>query len=191
MARFDFSRLSVLVVEDSQFMRSLIIGILRALGVERILTAENGEEAIAIMSPGAKKTQSMVGMSGVDIIVSDMFMPIVDGLMFLHWVRLSDKSPDRFLPFIMISAAADRDVIIKARDAGVDEFLAKPFSAANLASRFTQVIEHGRQYVYSPTYFGPDRRRRNIPASEERRKNTKDDIEVVHSGKEMAKLKKQ
>ncbi|RED48131.1 response regulator [Aestuariispira insulae] len=189
MARFDFSRLSVLVVEDSQFMRSLIIGILRALGVERILTAENGEEAIAVMSPGGKKTQSMVGMTGVDIIVSDMFMPVVDGLMFLHWIRLSDKSPDRFLPFIMISAAADRDVIIKARDAGVDEFLAKPFSAANLASRFTQVIEHPRQVVYCPTYFGPDRRRRNIPAKEEKRVNTQNDVEIIHSGKEMAALK--
>ncbi|WP_259782507.1 response regulator [Aestuariispira ectoiniformans] len=189
MARLDFSRLSVLVVEDSQFMRSLIIGILRALGVERVMTAENGEEAIAILSPATKKTQSMVGMSGVDVIISDMFMPVVDGNMLLRWVRLSAKSPDRFLPFIMCSAAADRDVIIKARDAGVDEFLAKPFSANAMAQRLVAVVEHGRPYIYCPTYFGPDRRRRTVPVRNDRRVMSKDEIETVYSGKELAALK--
>lgn len=189
MARLDFSRLSVLVVEDSQFMRSLLVGILRALSIERILTAENGEEAISILSPATKKKQSMVGLTGVDVVISDMFMPVVDGNMLLRWIRLSEKSPDRFLPFIMCSAAADREIIVKARDAGVTEFLAKPFSANTVAQRLTAIVEHPRQFIYCPTYFGPDRRRKSTPAKDERRTTTKDDIETIHSGKELAALR--
>ena len=190
MARYDFTRMSILLVEDSQFMRGLMTGILRALGVERIIIANDGEEAIAIMSPAGKSKGSMVGHSGVDIVISDYFMPVVDGSMFLRWVRMAPKSPDRFLPFIMMSAAADRDVIIKSRDAGVDEFLAKPFSAEGISQRLVSVIERPRPIIYCPTYFGPDRRRREIPAKIERRIMKKEDIEVVHSGKEMGALQK-
>lgn len=187
MARYDFSRLSVLLVEDSNFMRSLFITVLRAIGVERITTAENGEEAIAIMRPSKKTT--MVGMTGIDLIISDYYMPVLDGGMFLRWIRRSEMSPDRFLPFIMVSAAADKDVIFEARDAGVDEFLAKPFSAEMLAARISAVVENQRQFIYTPTYFGPDRRRKPRPAEKERRVTTDQDIEIVYSGKEMSALK--
>lgn len=189
MARYDFSRLSVLVVEDSAFMRSIFINVLRALGVERITVAENGEQAIKIMRPVAATQTSMVGVTGIDIVLCDYFMPTVDGAMFLRWLRRSDKSPDRFIPTVMVSAAADMEVLFTARDAGVDEFLAKPFSAEKLAQRLVAVIEHPRPYIYTPRYFGPDRRRREKPVTSERRVLTKDDIETVYSGKELSALK--
>lgn len=188
MARLDFSRLSVLVIEDSAFMRSIFINVLRALGVERLSVAEDGEQAIKMMAQGPASKSSMVGMSGVDIVICDYFMPTVDGAMFLRWLRRSDRSPDRFLPTIMVSAAADMDVIFTARDAGVDEFLAKPFSADKLAQRLAILIEHPRPYIYTPKYFGPNRRRREKPVKTERRVLTKNDIEVVYSGKDMAAL---
>lgn len=190
MARYDFSRLSVLVVEDSRFMRSLLVTTLRALGVERVMTAENGQEAIQFMAPTAAiPGESMVGKTGVDMIVSDYVMPVVDGGMLLRWIRLAGKSPDRFMPFLMVSAAADKDVLFACRDAGVDEFMAKPFSAEALAKRMTAVIEHPRPYIYCPTYFGPERRRQNKPFEEERRKTTDDEIETLYSGKDMSKMK--
>lgn len=189
MARYDFSRLSVLVIEDSAFMRSVFINVLHALGVERIVTAENGEQAIKIMRPVSPAQSSMVGMTGIDIALCDYFMPTVDGSMFLRWLRRSDKSPDRFLPTIMVSAAADRDVLFTARDAGVDEFLAKPFSVEQLTQRLIAVIEHPRPYIYMPRYFGPDRRRRSKPVASERRVLSENDIETVYSGKDMSALK--
>ncbi len=190
MAQYDFTRLSILLVEDSKFMCNLMSGILRAMGIERILVVNNGEEAISIMSPLNKPKDSMVGFSGVDVVISDFFMPVVDGSMFLRWIRLAPKSPDRFLPFIMMSAAADRDVITKSRDAGVDEFLAKPFSAETIMKRLISVIEHPRQIIYCPTYFGPDRRRRAKPVENDLRKTKKEDIEIIYSGKELTSLKK-
>lgn len=193
MARYDFNRLSVLVIEDSVFMRSLIVQVLKAMGVNRVATAENGEQAIAMMTPVAGMTAAdMVGRTGVDLILCDWFMPTVDGGMFLRWIRRAEKSPDRFLPVIMISAAADRDVVQDARDAGMDEFLAKPFSTQLLANRITQAIEFPRPFIYCPTYFGPDRRRHKSDtpyAGEDRRKTTEDDIEVVYGGKDMAALR--
>ncbi len=191
MARYDFSRLSVLVVEDSRFMRSLLITTLRALGVERISIAENGQEAIQFLAPGAaiQGESSMIGRAGVDLVLSDYVMPVVDGGMLLRWVRLAEKSPDRFMPFLMISAAADRDVLFSSRDAGVDEFVAKPFSAVSLAKRITAVVEHPRPFIYCPSYFGPDRRRQSKPVETERRKTTKDDVETLYSGKDMSKIK--
>ena len=191
MARLEFSRLSVLLVEDNHFMRSIFVNVLRAMGVERLTLAENGEEAIRIMSTNSDNSaKPMIGMSGIDIVVSDYFMPTVDGAMFLRWLRRSERSPDRFIPFIMASAATDRDVLFTARDAGVDEFVAKPFSAEKIAQRFAAVVEHPRPYIYCASYFGPDRRRRKAAAKEERRMLAKKDIEIVYSGKDLASLQR-
>jgi CheY-like chemotaxis protein len=190
MARYDFSRLSVLVVEDSRFMRSLLVTTLRALGVERVSTAENGQEAIQFMAPAAAiQGESLVGKTGIDMIISDYVMPVVDGGMLLRWIRLAGKSPDRFMPFLMVSAAADKEVLFACRDAGVDEFMAKPFSAEGLAKRITSVVEHPRPYIYCPNYFGPERRRQSKPFETERRKTTDDEIETLYSGKDMSKMK--
>ena len=192
MARFDFTRMSVLVVEDSQFMRSLMVQVLKAMGVDRITVAENGEQAIALLTPvPGMKSAEMIGRTGIDLILCDWFMPTVDGGMFLRWVRRAELSPDRFLPVIMVSAAADRAVVEEARDAGMDEFLAKPFSATALANRITQAIEFPRPFVYCPTYFGPERRRRkqDAPGGNERRVTPENEIETVYSGKDLAALK--
>lgn len=191
MARYDFARMSVLVVEDSQFMRGLLVQLLRSLGIERIATATDGEQAIAQIAPtGGRKSAAMIGHSGIDLIVADWFMPTVDGGMLLRWVRRAEQSPDRFLPFIMCSAAADRDVVEEARDAGVDEFLAKPFSAQVLARRIASVVENQRPFVYCPSYFGPERRRRKEGhRGAERRVTPDEEIETVYSGKDMAALR--
>jgi len=183
MTQYDFSRLSVLVVEDSKFMQSLILSVLRALGVERVTLCENGEEAIKVLTPLNEEEKPAVGKTGVDLIFCDMFMPVVDGAMFLRWVRRSEKSPDRFLPIIMISAAADTGVLFETRDAGIDEFLVKPFSATTIVNRIRSVIETPRPYIYCPTYFGPDRRRKHQVPEVERRVILDDEIEVLHSGR--------
>lgn len=172
-------------------MRSLLVTTLRALGVERVLTAENGEEAIAIMSPAmaaASMGETMVGRTGVDLVLSDFVMPVVDGAMLVRWIRLSEKSPDRFLPFLMISAAADRDVIYACRDAGVDEFIAKPFSAESVMKRLIVAIENPRPYVYCPNYFGPDRRRQDKDVETDRRSKDDSEVQILHSSKDIAKM---
>ena len=189
MPRYDFSRLSVLVVEDSKFMQTIFTNVLKALGVERITVTADGESAITLLTPVKGATKEFTGLTGFDVVISDYFMPKLDGGMLLLWIRRANLSPDRFLPFIMVSAAADRDVLFKARDSGVSEFLAKPFSADSVAQRMVTAIEHPRQFIYCSTYFGPDRRRQNRPVERDLRETTQDDIETIYSGKALGDLK--
>ena len=188
MRNTDFSRLSVLLVEDSRFMQSLYIGLMRALGINKITIASNGEEAISILRPLGGVSSGMHGQTGIDIVVADYLMPVVDGMFLLRWVRRADKSPDKFLPFVMISAAADRDVLFEARDSGVDEFVAKPLSPLSLALRLRAIIKYPRPFIYCSSYFGPDRRRQNKPVKDDRRKTTKSEIETLYSGKDIRTL---
>lgn len=169
-------------------MRNLLVSTLHALGIERVTTAQNGEEAIQILRPPKGVTGAST-LPGFDLVLADYVMPVVDGGMLLRWVRLGAESPDRFLPFVMISAAADRDVIFDCRDAGVDEFLAKPFSANSIVSRLVAVVEAPRPFIYCPNYFGPDRRRQKKDYRPDRRKIAPDDIETVYSGKDLAHIK--
>ena len=155
MPRYDFSRLSVLVAEDSKFMQSIFTNVLKALGVQRVTVAADGEEAIGILTPIRNANSQLKVLSSFDVVISDYFMPRLDGGTLLLWIRRANLSPDRFLPVIMVSAAADQDVLFKCRDAGVSEFLAKPFSAEMVAQRLVTAVERPRQFIYCTTYFGP------------------------------------
>lgn len=86
-----------------------------------------------------------------------------DGLHLVKWVRTSPDSPDNFLPIIMVTGHTEKARITEARDAGINEFMAKPVSAKALYRRLVSVIEHPRQFVRTKTYFGPDRRRKVEP----------------------------
>ncbi len=163
-------------------MRSLMTIALKALGVGMIKTADDGGEAIEILR--LMSTDPMkAGVMSIDIILSNWQMSPVDGLMLLRWVRRHKESPDRFIPFLMVTGYADREKVMEARELGITEILAKPFSVQNVADRLIQVIERPRQFVHTSSYFGPDRRRQEMPYSgEERRKLTEEDegVEVVY-----------
>ena len=178
----DFSRLSILLIEDSPFMRSLMVGVMRAMGIERLHIAEDGQDAldmIKVLAGDVEKT----GFSPIDMIVTDLEMPRMDGLMLLRWLRRHEQSPDRFIPVVMADVA-DGKLVAKARDAVVTEFVVKPFSVDGLAARMANVIEFPRQYIYNPTYFGPDRRRHESSEIEgEKRKLTDSDVNIIYSGK--------
>jgi DNA-binding response OmpR family regulator len=63
----------------------------------------------------------------------------------------------------MVTAYSERSRVIDAVNAGVDEFLVKPIRAVDVANRVNAVIERRRPFIDIPTYFGPDRRRRDDP----------------------------
>ena len=188
MAAFDFSRLGVFVVEDNDYIRTVLENLLRQFRFGRISSAANGEEAIERM-----KTVGKVGKSQVpDIILSDLVMAPINGLLFLRWLRSAKESPSRMIPFIMLSGAADTIYVNAARDLGVTEFLAKPFSAASVYRHLLQVIERPRQFVTTTKFFGPDRRRRREgewKATERREKDDKE-VTIVYSADKVVKPKK-
>lgn len=179
MNRLHWDRLTVLIVDDNSFVCELLTTTLRNFGIGTVEREADGAAAIerlknSMTDPIAAK------LGTVDLVLSDYVMPNIDGLLFLRWLRTGDGVPDRFVPFIMVSGAADREVVEQARNAGVTEFLAKPFSARTIAERLLHVINNPRMFVLAPRYFGPDRRRTAVPVSVDRRNPDTQDIQVVH-----------
>lgn len=171
--------LSVLVVEDSAFIRNVLTATLRAIGVGTVHGEPSGADAIRFLEE--RRAALPPGTAPVDLIISDLVMPEVDGLMLLRWVRCSPRSPDRFLPMLMLSGAADRHYVEQARDLGATDFIAKPFSAGTIASRLLTAIARPRRFVLAKGYFGPDRRRSQRPVAMDCRMTHGSEILVVHS----------
>jgi CheY-like chemotaxis protein len=164
MLKLNWDNISILVVDDNTFMRNLVVSTLRMLGISNIVARSSATGAIESLSE-SRRNPVGAGVGTIDIVLSDFVMEEVDGALFLRWIRTSKQAPDRFVPFIMVSGAADQQIVEAARDAGVSEFLAKPFSAKSLGERILEVIKNPRQYVLAPGYFGPDRRRQDRPTS--------------------------
>lgn len=179
MRQAGWDRLTVMVVEDNRFMRDLLCSTLSAFGVENIIAEDDGASAIRRLKL-SRTNPKAAGLGTVDIILADYVMPVVDGILLLRWLRTGSGVPDRFVPLIMVSGAADREVVEQARDAGVTEFLAKPYSARTLADRLLLVINHPRPYILSQSYFGPDRRRTAVTVDKDRRSEDPAGVQVIH-----------
>jgi len=149
MSGIRFDKLRVLIVDDNQHMRKLVVTILQAFGVLAIHEAGDGEHAWAELHE-----------ANPDIIFLDWQMAGMTGLDFVKLVRNSPKSPNPFVSIIMLTGHSHIDRVRLARDAGANEFLAKPVSVKAILSRMLSVIEHPRPFVRTDTYFGPCRRRR-------------------------------
>ncbi len=183
MAHYDFSRCNVLLVEDNIYVRNALEDLLRQFQFGRVTTADNGEDAIDYL-----KTMKSAENSGPDIIFSDLAMAPINGLLLLRWVRASKDCPNRMVPFVMISGAADREYVNSARDLGVTEFIAKPFSVTSVYERFLEVVDYPRQFVTTQSYFGPDRRRKSEGTSgADRREKSDNDVVIVYAADKKVK----
>lgn len=185
MAGYNFERVNVLLVEDNSFVRNILEDLLRGFGFTRITMANDGQDAIEVL----KTAKAGGGMLGIDMIVSDLVMTPINGLLLLRWTRTSKESPNRFMPFLMLSGAADQDYVKAARDLGVTEFIAKPFSGGSVYKRLLEVIDYPRQFVVTRSYYGPDRRRKDYGRNdgENRRETKESDVTIVYSADKVVK----
>lgn len=171
MAFYNLANINVMVVEDTAFMRLMLVQVLEALGFQKVVSFASADKAIEHLK-GIAATPYRNRVQNVDLIISDLVMAPIDGLMLLRWVRRHKQSPDRFMPFVMLSGLADVDEVALARDLGVSEFMAKPFSVQSMGERLMAVIDQPRQFVKTEEYFGPDRRRQRFyPDGGEKRVN--------------------
>jgi CheY-like chemotaxis protein len=173
-------RLSVLVVEDNDYMLDVFANALKRMGFTRTFRARGGKEAVDYLR---NSTKSFAGSEQIDIVISDLVMSPITGQHVLQWLRDDKASPNRFMPFILISGAADRVNVEAARERGVSEFMAKPFSVENVYKVLQRLIDNPRQYVTTQNYFGPDRRRSKSgpPMGSERRKPDESHATIVYS----------
>jgi DNA-binding response OmpR family regulator len=146
---YKFENTSVLVVEDNQPMLELTKSLLATFGVGRVYTGRNGEEGFRAFRA-----------ENPDIVIADWMMKPMDGISLTRRIRNDPLSPNKFVPVILMTGFSERRRVVQARDAGVTEFLVKPFNARDLYRRISQIIERPRQFVKSEDFFGPDRRRK-------------------------------
>ena len=156
--KLPFERLAFLLVEDNTHMRSLIKGILIALGAHSIKECSDGADALKLLRDFTP-----------DIIICDWMMEPLDGIQFTRLVRQASDSHNPYVPIILLTGHTEVARIREARDTGVNEILAKPVSVQGLMLRIQAIIERPRPYIRCSTYFGPDRRRKDQDYKGERR----------------------
>ena len=121
------SALQVLIVDDQQTIRSLVRTGLQQIGVTNTREAPDGEEALrALLTKPAH------------LVISDYNMPKLDGLGLLRAVR--SHPPIKGTAFIMLTGRADRELVDRAAQYGVNNYLVKPFTVATLREKIEQVF---------------------------------------------------
>lgn len=118
----------VMVVDDSSVMRQIIKNNLKQLGFTSISDAEDG-------AMGFKKLAD----EPIDLIVSDWNMPKMTGIEFLKAVRAD--ATFKGIPFLMVTSEADKDKIMEAVQAGVSQYIVKPFNAVQLEEKIKQIFK--------------------------------------------------
>ncbi len=120
--------MKILAVDDFPTMRKIIRNLLRQIGYENVVEADDGATAVKILEK----------QDDVAFIISDLSMPQMTGLDFLRWVRSNSKC--KHIPFIMITAEAEKSKIVEAEKAGVSSCIVKPFSSVNLREKMQSIL---------------------------------------------------
>jgi two-component system chemotaxis response regulator CheY len=115
-------KLRVLVVDDQDSMRQLVMSALRSIGVQHMAQAENGQRALELLKPAR-----------TDLVLLDVEMPVMGGEETLKAIRGTPELAD--LKVIMMTGRADADFVRRMAQVGLDGYLVKPVSAAALQTR--------------------------------------------------------
>ncbi len=110
----------VLVADDSSTMRKIRLRSLNAVGVPSAVEAADGEEAVNLCKPG-----------DFDLVLTDWNMPGKNGLEVTQDIRAKDPN----VPIIMVTTEAEKTRVLEAIQAGVSDYLVKPFTADTLREK--------------------------------------------------------
>ncbi len=124
---FNF-KIRVLVVDDFPTMRRIVKNLLKQLGFENIDEAENGEDALNKLKSGE-----------YGLVVSDWNMPVMEGIELLRNVRNDPQLKD--IAFLMVTAEAEKEKVIEAIKAGVDNYVVKPFTGEVLKEKLEKIAQ--------------------------------------------------
>lgn len=143
------AHLRVMVADPFAQLRDILRDILlRGIGVGEVIEARDGEDVLSTLRE-----------LPCDVVIADTNMAPIGGVELTQKIRAGHEGVDPFTPIIVMSGHANLDEIIGARDAGANDYLAKPLSAKILDLRLHATIDHPRPFIRSDDFFGPDRRR--------------------------------
>lgn len=116
---------NVLVADDSGTMRKIIIRSLNALGIQSVAEAADGNQAVAMFSPGK-----------FDLVLTDWNMPGKSGVEVIKEIRAQDNA----VPIVMITTEAEKTRVITAIQAGVTDYVVKPFTPQALQEKLDKHV---------------------------------------------------
>ena len=119
--------MKILIVDDFATMRRIMKNILKQLGFTNITEADDGTTALELLNKGS-----------FDLIISDWNMPKMTGLELLKTVRAG--GPHKAVPFLMVTAEAQKQNVIEAVQAGVSNYVVKPFTAEAISEKLQKII---------------------------------------------------
>ncbi len=117
-----------LVVDDSLTMRRIVVNALKAIGYDSFIEAADGKEAF-----GKLQTE------GADFVISDWNMPEMNGLELVKTIRTSTEFSD--LPVLMVTTRGNKDDVIEAMQARVNNYIVKPFTPQALKEKLDHVLK--------------------------------------------------
>ena len=123
----------VLIVDDSSVMRKIVERCLRQAGIDirEVVEASNGAEALSAVQQGA-----------MDLILSDINMPAMDGLEFLQGLRALENAKNT--PVVMITTEGSESRVVEALSAGARGYIRKPFTPDQVKERVSPLLEGAR-----------------------------------------------
>ncbi len=119
--------MKILVVDDMSTMRRIVKNILKQLGFSNMEEAENGQEALT------KLRADTYGF-----VVSDWNMPVMPGIEMLRNIRADEKL--KHIPVLMVTAEAQKENLIEAIQAGVNNYIVKPFTAETMQEKIGKIF---------------------------------------------------
>jgi len=125
---FNFG-IKVLVVDDFPTMRRIIKNLLKQIGFENIDEVEDGVQALNKLKSG-----------NYGLVVSDWNMPNMEGIDLLRNIR-QEAEPLKNIPFLMVTAEAEKEKVIEAIKSGVDNYIVKPFTAEVLKEKLEKIAD--------------------------------------------------
>ncbi|MFA5073240.1 MAG: chemotaxis response regulator CheY [Nitrospirota bacterium] len=125
-------KMKILVVDDFSTMRRIIKNVLKQLGFENIDEAEDGAQALTKLKTG-----------NFGFMVSDWNMPNMDGIELLKAVRSDPALKD--LPILMVTAEAEKEKVVTAIQAGVNNYIVKPFTPEVFMEKMEKIFEKLKQ----------------------------------------------
>lgn len=131
---YDISKMTVLVVDDNDFMRDLVASMLREIGFREIVHAGDGEAAL-------QKVRS----DDPELILCDVDMEPMNGLDFVERLRRNQMPPAKQTPVILLTSHSEAEIVQRAIKLGVNAYVVKPVKRNQLEARIATVLDkiHG------------------------------------------------